>query len=63
VFPLDDEPLDPERLIIQNGPFYIPWGERADWSTLLLEGTDFRPVTIHEVEWIGQILRTKGRRA
>jgi len=63
VFPLDDEPLDPERLIIQNGPFYIPWGERADWSTLILEGTDIRPVTIHEVEWIGQILRTKGRRA
>lgn len=63
VFPLDDEPLDPDRLILQSGPFYIPWGERADWSTMILEGTDIRPVTIHEVEWIGQILRTKGRRA
>lgn len=63
VFPLDNEPLDPERLILQTGPFYIPWGERADWSTMVLEGTDIRPVTIHEVEWIGQILRTKGRRA
>jgi len=63
VFPLDGEPLDPERLIIQNGPLYIPWGERADWSTLILEGNDIRPVTIHEVAWIGQILRTKGRRA
>lgn len=63
VFPLDNEPLDPDRLILQSGPFYIPWGERADWSKLRLTGTDIRPVTIHEVEWIGQILRTKGRRA
>ena len=63
VFPLDDEPLDPDRLIVQTGPFYIPWGERADWSTLVLSGTDIRPVTIQEVEWIGQILKTKGRRA
>ncbi|WFG40886.1 tail protein [Paracoccus phage ParMal1] len=63
VFPLDGEPLDPDRLILQTGPFYIPWGERADWSSLKLTGTDIRPVTIHEVEWIGQILKTKGRRA
>lgn len=63
VFPLDNEPLDPDRLILQSGPFYIPWGERADWSTLRLTGTDIRPVTIHEVEWTGQILITKGRRA
>ena len=63
VFPLDNEPLDPDRLILQSGPFYIPWGERADWSRLRFTGTDIRPVTIHEVEWIGQILRTKGRRA
>jgi len=63
VFPLDDEPLDTERLILQSGPFYIPWGERADWSSLTLSGNDIRPVTIHELEWIGQILRTKGRRA
>lgn len=62
VFPLDDEPLDPDRLILRTGPFYIPWGERADWSTLTLEGTDIRPVTIHEVEWIGQVLKSKGRR-
>ena len=63
VFPLDNEPLDPDRLILQTGPFYIPWGERADWSTLRLTGNDIRPVTIHEVEWNGQILKTKGRRA
>ena len=63
VFPFDNEPLDPDRLILQTGPVYIPWGERADWSKLRLTGTDVRPVTIHEVEWIGQILRTKGRRA
>lgn len=63
VFPLDNEPLDPDRLILQSGPVYIPWGERADWSKLRLTGTDIRPVTIHEVEWTGQILRTKGRRA
>jgi hypothetical protein len=63
VFPFDNEPLDPNRLTLQSGPVYIPWGERADWSKLRLTGTDIRPVTIHEVEWIGQILRTKGRRA
>ena len=62
-FPFDNEPLDPDRLILKSGPVYIPWGERADWSKLRLTGTDIRPVTIHEVEWIGQILRTKGRRA
>ena len=63
VFPLDNEPRDSDHLIPQSGPIYIPWGERADWSKLRLTGTDIRPVTIHEVEWIGQILRTKGRRA
>lgn len=63
VFPLDNEPLDPNRVLLQSGPVYIPWGERADWSKLRLTGTDIRPVTIHELEWIGQILRTKGRRA
>lgn len=62
VFPLDGEPLDPERLSLHTGPMYIPWGERADWSSLKLTGSDIRPVTIHEVGWTGQILKTKGRR-
>ena len=61
-FPADGEPLDPAGLLLTSGPVYIPWGERADWSTVTLTGNDIRPVTIHEVEWIGQILRTKGRR-
>lgn len=63
VFPLDNEPIDPDRLIVQSGPVFIPWGERADWSTMKLVGVDIRPVTILEVEWNGQILSTKGRRA
>ena len=63
VFPLDAEPLDPHRRILQTGPFFIPWGERADWSKLTLRGSDVRPVTILEVEWVGQILKTRGRRA
>ena len=63
VFPFDNEPPDLNRLIRQSGPVYIPWGERADWSKLRLTGTDIRPVTIHEVAWVGQILNTKGRRA
>lgn len=63
LFPLDNEPLDPDGLIIQTGPVFIPWGERADWSTLTLVGEDIRPVTILEIEWNGQILHTKGRRA
>ena len=62
-FPFDGEPLDPDRTLVRTGTFTIPWGERADWSTLQLTGTDIRPVTIHEIEWIGQKLSTKGRRA
>lgn len=62
-FPFDGEPLDPNRSLVKSGQFNIPWGERADWSTLKLVGTDLRPVTIHEVEWLGQTLSTKGRRA
>lgn len=61
-FPFDNEPLDPDRLLLHTGPVTIPWGERADWSTMTLYGNDVRPVTIHEVEWIGQILTTRGRR-
>jgi hypothetical protein len=63
IFPLDNEPLDPDRLILQTGAFVVPWGERADYSTVTFTGRDIRPVTIHEVEWVGQILSTKGRRA
>jgi hypothetical protein len=62
VFPLDNEPDDPSRLMLYSGPVFFPWGERADWSTVTFEGTDIRPVTIHEVGWTGQITQTKGRR-
>jgi hypothetical protein len=62
-FPLDNEPLDLNRIGLHTGPYPIPWGERADWSELTLTGTDIRPVTIHEVEWIGQTLKSRGGRA
>lgn len=63
VFPFDGEPLDPNRLLLQSGPVTVPWGERADLATFTIKGNDIRPMTIHEIEWFGQVLRTKGSRA
>ena len=62
VFPFDDDPLDPDRLLLQTGPITIPWGERADWSRLVLTSDDIRPFTMLELEWIGQIIRKQGTR-
>lgn len=60
-YSLDDDPLDTERLLVRDGEVAIPWGERADLSTLTLTGSDIRPVTIHEVRWVGQVIKTAGR--
>lgn len=58
---LDNDPDDPDGLGIRSGEFRVPWGERSDWSELTLSSDDVRPMTILEVEWIGQVL-TRGRR-
>ena len=55
------DPEDPAGIGIRTGEFVIPWGERSDWSELTVSSSDVRPMTILEVEWVGQIL-TRGRR-
>ncbi len=55
------DPEDPTGIGIRSGEFVIPWGERSDWSELTISSSDVRPMTILEVEWVGQIL-TRGRR-
>ena len=55
------DPEDPDGIGIRSGEFVIPWGERSDWSELTVSSSDVRPMTILEVEWVGQIL-TRGRR-
>ena len=59
---LDGEPLDPDLTDVYTGEWTVPWGERADYSTLTLFGDDIRPVTILELSWNGQILKSKGTR-
>jgi hypothetical protein len=55
------DPNDPEGRGVRSGEYTIPWGERSDWSELTISSDDVRPLTITEVEWVGQIL-TRGRR-
>lgn len=55
------DPEDPAGIGIRTGEFIIPWGERSDWSELTVSSSDVRPMTILEVEWVGQVL-TRGRR-
>ena len=55
------DPDDPEGKGIRSGDYSIPWGERSDWSELTISSNDVRPMTILEIEWIGQVL-SRGRR-
>lgn len=61
-YPLDNEPLDPDLLLLQTGEVVIPWGEVSSYASMSLQGTDVRPVTIQEIRWAGQILKKRGRR-
>ena len=61
--PMDREPLYPMGSWLVSEDLVFPWGERADWSTLRLWGDDYRPVTINEVQWAGQITAPRGTRA
>jgi hypothetical protein len=56
-----NDPDDPEGKGVRSGSYSVPWGERSDWSDLTISSDDVRPMTILEVEWIGQVLR-RGRR-
>ena len=55
------DPDDPNGTGIRSGQYVIPWGERSDWSELTVSSDDVRPLTIIEIEWLGQVL-TRGRR-
>ncbi len=55
------DPDDSNRSGVRTGEWHIPWGERSDWSELTVSSYDARPITIIDVEWIGQPL-TRGRR-
>ena len=63
MFPLDGEPDYPNPPFLISEDIVIPWGERSDWSTLRLHGDDYRPVTIIEIQWAGQVLSPRGKRA
>lgn len=60
-FPLDDEVGDPNQNLIMDYSLEIPWGERADLSSMVLTSRDVRPTTILEIEWQGQVTGTKRR--
>jgi hypothetical protein len=55
-FELADDPLI-SGVGMRSGTLEVPWGERADWSTLRIQSDDIRPTTILEVEWSGQPYR------
>ena len=55
------DPDDPEGKGVRSGDYTVPWGERSDWSDLTISSNDVRPMTILEIEWIGQVL-SRGRR-
>lgn len=60
-FPLDDEPLDPEQTLISDSIVEVPWGDRAEWSSLRVGSTNVRPMTITEIEYEAQVTGTKRR--
>ena len=60
-YPLDDEPLDPDRRMLNTGVVDVPWGERADFSELRIESDDIRPTSILEVEWQAQVTGSRRR--
>lgn len=60
-FPLDDEPLDPNKKLLMDYTLVVPWGENANYSELELFSEDVRPTTILEIEWLGQVTGTRRR--
>ena len=48
------DPDDPSRTSISSGELHFPFGERSDLSELTIEASGPRPITINEIEWVGQ---------
>jgi len=51
---LNLDPDDPSRLSITSGEFDIPYGEQSDLSQLTIEASGPKPISINEIEWVGQ---------
>jgi len=47
-------PDDPTRISLSSGVFDFPFGERSNVSELTIEASGPRPITINEIEWVGQ---------
>lgn len=60
-YPLDDEPTDPNRSMLTSGVIDVPWGERADLSSMRISSDDVRPTTILELEWQAQVTGSRRR--
>ena len=50
-FPLDDNPLDPNRLGLMDYVLSVPWNEDSTRATLSITSFDIRPDTILEIEF------------
>ena len=60
-FPRDDDPLDPNRTGAKDYVLRIPWREKSDRAELSIQSTDIRPDTILEIEWSGDLRRSRRR--
>lgn len=56
-FTFDGDVIDPLGTGLRSGVLEVPWGERADWSTLTIQSDDIRPTTVLEVEYIGEAFK------
>lgn len=60
-FGLDDNPLDPDRVGVEDYTLRVPWGEQTTRSTLTVSSDDVRPDTILEIEWVGDVRGARKR--
>lgn len=60
-FWLDDNPLDPDRVGVEDYTLRVPWGEQTTRSTLTVSSEDVRPDTILEIEWTGDVRGARKR--
>jgi hypothetical protein len=61
VTPVDNDPLDPDRLGKRDYVLKVPWREATDKSSLTVTCDDIRPDTILEIEWAGDLRGVRRR--
>lgn len=59
---LDLDPNDPDTDGVESGSFDVPFREQSDISELTITASGGLPVTINEIEWVGQARGGKRRR-